>query len=134
MSMKHLKTFEGLFDFLKNPIKYREDMPVSKRMKENNIKQIFKKDPDTKKEIQSISYLMYNDKDQVATLNIDGSSDDYGRPFIKMKINELGNVEKIVKTGTYLNQEKAIKDFLQYWETKTKEGQEKNKEFKLKKY
>ena len=41
----------GLFDIFKNTIKYRQDMSVSKRMKENDIQEVFEKDPKTKKDI-----------------------------------------------------------------------------------
>lgn len=141
--MKHIKNFEtyneGLIDNLKgilgNPIKYRQDMPVSKRMKENDIKQIFDKDPnDKKKEILTKSYLVHGEnQDKVATLEIK-SADDYGRPIISMIIHEKNNPEKIIKRKSYFNQEKAIHEFLDYWEAQTPEGREKNKEFRLKKF
>lgn len=136
--MKHLKNFqshnEELFGLFKNPIKYRQDMPVSKRMKENDIKQIFDKNPDTKKEILTKSYLVHGEnQDKVATLEIK-SVDEYGRPIIHMVIHEVNNPKKVIKSKSYLNQESAIHDFLQYWETQTEEGKEKNKDLKLKKY
>ena len=114
-------------------VKYRTDIPVSKRMRENGIKQIFKKDKNNKKEIETISYLLYG-SDQVAKLEISKETTNYGQPIIEMIINELYNIEKVLSRKSYLSQEKAIHDFLDYWETKTKEGREKNKEFKLRKY
>lgn len=136
--MKHLKNFqsynEGIFDFMKNPIAYREDMKVSKRMKENDIEQIFEKDPESKKENLRKSFLVHGkEKEKVAKLEI-SKVDANGRPVIELTGHEPNNPENITIHKFYYNQDEAIHAFLNYWESYTKQGQDKNKQFRLKKY
>lgn len=133
--MNYIKSFnahnEGLVswfsDMLKDTSKnkFRSDIPVSKRMKENDIKQFFKKDS------ERISYLKH-EEDIVAKIEI--TNEMSGRkPIILLTMYEKGS-DKSIGSKKYLGQEIAIHGFLNYWETKTKEGTSKNKDFKLKKF
>jgi len=135
--MNHLRNFEsfneGLFDvFSKNTIKYREEMKVSKRLKENNIEQVF--DRENKKGNTSCYLVWKGDdgksNDKVAEISLNGT-DEYGRPIFKLNVfdNERVKISKL-----FLNQDSAAHHFLNYWESKTEEGLRKNKDYKIKKF
>lgn len=138
--MRHLKDFEkfneelfGLFSG--NPVKYREDMKVSKRLKENDIEQIFEVDPETKKKEDNTCYFIWKgedgkQKEKVAKISLN-NTDEYGRPIFKLTILEDGATKS---SKSFLNQDSAAHHFLNYWESKTEAGRKKNKEYKIKKF
>lgn len=138
--MKHLIDFEkfneGIFDiFSSSKTKNREDMKVSKRLKENDIVQIFETDPETKKQEDTACFLVWKGEDgkqnnKVAKISLD-KMDEYGRPIFKLTIFEGDSVKS---TKIFLSQESAAHHFLNYWESQTDEGKKKNKSYKIKKF
>jgi hypothetical protein len=137
--MKHLKDFEKfkerLFDIFSSSEKNREEMNVSKRLKENDIVQIFETDPETKKQNDTTCFLIWKGEDgkqnnKVAKISLD-KMNEYGKPIFKLTIFEG---DKVKSTKFFLSQELATHQFLNYWESQTDEGRKKNKSYKIKKF